>query len=199
MTIPMQELLLPTMSIAEKLLRTAVVYAFLLVLLRLFGKRELSQLNPFDFVVLLLLANTVQNAIIGPESTLTGGLIGATGLLVINWIFNRFLYSHPKVDKLVEGESECLITDGKILYDNLKRETITVGELELAARRQGFARLDEVDAARLEVGGAITFIAKHPTETEARYSEVLSKLDAIAVAQGELAARLDAIQAGSAR
>jgi uncharacterized membrane protein YcaP (DUF421 family) len=91
------ELLLPTMSLAEKLLRTLVVYLFLLSALRLAGKRELGQLNQFDLVVLLLLSNTVQNAIIGPDDTLTGGLIGAGTLLAINGIVVHFLYSHPKL------------------------------------------------------------------------------------------------------
>jgi uncharacterized membrane protein YcaP (DUF421 family) len=192
------QLLLPTMSIAEKLLRTLVVYLFLLGGLRLAGKRELGQLNPFDLVVLLLLSNTVQNAIIGPDDTLTGGLIGASALLIINWIVVRFLYSHPDLDKLVEGESDCLIKDGKVLHENLKRETITVTELELAARKQGFETLDDIQSAQLEVGGALTFIAKHPTEIEARHREVISRLDSLAASQAELALRIDAIGGSAA-
>ena len=188
-----QDLLLPTMSIAEKLLRTLVVYVTLLALLRFFGKRELGQLNPFDLVVLLLLSNTVQNAIIGPDDTLTGGLIGATTLLFINWLVVRFLYSHPSLEKIVEGESDCLISSGKILHDNLKRETITIAELELAARRQGFGSLEDVETCRLEVGGALTFVARRPTETEERHRELLARLDALATAQARLGERLDAL------
>jgi uncharacterized membrane protein YcaP (DUF421 family) len=184
------------MSIAEKLLRTFVVYIFLLALLRLAGKRELGQLNQFDLVVLLLLANTVQNAIIGPDDTLTGGLIGATTLIAINVIVTRFLYSHPDLDKIVEGESDCLIKDGKILYDNLKKETITIAELELAARKQGFHSLNDVDNAQLEVGGALTFIAKRPTEGEERHRELLARLDSLAAAQSQFAMRLDALRPG---
>ncbi len=187
-------LLLPTMSIAEKILRTLVVYFFLLGGLRLAGKRELGQLNPFDLVVLLLLANTVQNAIIGPDDTLTGGLIGAATLLLVNWLVVRFLYSHPGLDKIVEGESDCLISGGKILYENLKKETITVSELELAARKQGFQSLDEIESARLEVGGALTFITRHPTSDEGRHKELLARLDSLAAAQSELALRVDAIR-----
>jgi len=119
------DLLLPTMSLAEKLLRTIVVYFFLLSALRLAGKRELGQLNQFDLVVLLLLSNTVQNAIIGPDNTLTGGLIGAATLLAINGIVVHFLYSHPKLEALVAGSPDCLISDGKILEENLRKETIT--------------------------------------------------------------------------
>lgn len=194
----MTSLLLPTISIAEKILRTLAVYIFLLALLRLAGKRELGQLNQFDLVVLLLLANTVQNAIIGPDNSLTGGLIGATTLIAINVIVNRFLYSHPRLDKVVEGESDCLIKDGKILYDNLKRETITIAELELAARKQGFQSLDDIDSAQLEVGGALTFIAKRPTEAEERHREVLARLESLASAQSQLAVRLDALRPGGA-
>jgi uncharacterized membrane protein YcaP (DUF421 family) len=184
-------LLLPAMSIPEKILRTIVVYFFLLVGLRLAGKRELGQLNAFDLVVLLLLSNTVQNAIIGPDDTLTGGLIGATTLIVLNWVLVRFLYSHPDLDKIVEGEADCLVRDGKILYDNLKKETITVPELQLAARKQGFASLDDVDKAMLEVGGALTFVGKRPTEHESRHREILSRLDILASAQDELIRRLN--------
>ncbi len=190
-------LLLPTMSIPEKILRTIVVYFFLLVGLRLAGKRELGQLNAFDLVVLLLLSNTVQNAIIGPDDTLTGGLIGATTLIIVNWIVVRFLYSHPDLDKIVEGEADCLVRDGKILYENLKKETITVSELELAARKQGFASLDDVDKAMLEVGGALTFVAKRPTEDEMRHREIVSRLDAITSAQTELSTRVAAMKSSA--
>lgn len=193
------DLLLPAISIAEKILRTLVVYFSLLVGLRLAGKRELGQLNPFDLVVLLLLANTVQNAIIGRDDSLTGGLIGASTLIIINWIVVRFLYSHPGLDKIVEGEADCLISGGKVLHENLKRETITVAELELAARRQGFASLDEIESARLEVGGALTFVSKHPTGEEERHRELLARLESLAAAQNQLATRLDALRPTGAR
>jgi len=186
------------MSIAEKILRTLVVYFFLLVGLRLAGKRELGQLNPFDLVVLLLLSNTVQNAIIGPDDTLTGGLIGASTLLVVNWIVVRFLYSHPGLDKIVEGESDCLIRDGEILYDNLKRETISLSELQLAARKQGIQNLKYVESAMLEVGGALTFVLKEPTEHEEHLQKILSRLETIAATQSELSGRLDELRPGSA-
>lgn len=192
-------LLLPTMSIAEKILRTLVVYFFLLGGLRLAGKRELGQLNPFDLIVLLLLSNTVQNAIIGPDDSLTGGLIGATTLLILNWIVVRFLYSHRGIDRIVEGEADCLIKDGKILEENLKRETITLGELQLAARKQGFANLDDIDSASLEVGGAMTFVAKKPTESDQRHRDLIARLDTLAAAQTQLMRRLDVVQGNGGR
>ena len=188
------ELLLPTMSLAEKLLRTVVVYFFLLSALRLAGKRELGQLNQFDLVVLLLLSNTVQNAIIGADDTLTGGLIGAATLLALNGLVVRFLYSHPKIEKFVAGQSECLVINGKILEENLRKETITKAELELAARKQGFDNLDEVESAHLEVGGALTFVRKRPTGEEDYHREILSRLDALASAQSEIMQRIATMQ-----
>src|SRR5213078_4360305 len=106
----------------EKILRPILVYAFLVVSLRLSGKRELVQLNPFDLVVLLTLSNTVQNAIIGDDNSVTGGIIGATSLLVINYMVVRFLYKHRALDQFIEGRGDVLIEDGKIKTHNLKKE-----------------------------------------------------------------------------
>src|SRR5690242_4241218 len=98
----------------EKILRPIVIYAFLVISLRLSGKRELVQLNPFDLVVLLTLSNTVQNAIIGDDNTVLGGIIGATSLLATNYLVVRFLYDHRKLDQIVEGRADVLIEDGKV-------------------------------------------------------------------------------------
>jgi uncharacterized membrane protein YcaP (DUF421 family) len=184
--------------VAEKLLRTVAVYAFLLVGLRLAGKRELGQLNPFDLVVLLLLSNTLQNAIIGEDSSLAGGILGASALLVINWIVVRFLYTHPVVAKWLEGDSDVLIKDGALLEERLQRELITREELEAAARRQGLEGLQHVETCRLEVGGALTFVQKLPTDDEVRHRAVLVRLDALARTQADLAARIDRVSAQSA-
>src|SRR5471030_2673981 len=110
------------LPLAEKILRPILVYAFLIIGLRLAGKRELAQLNPFDLVVLLTLSNTVQNAIIGDDNSVTGGILGATSLLVINYLVVRFLYAHEKLDQLVEGSPDVLIENGKINYERLKKE-----------------------------------------------------------------------------
>ena len=123
--------------VAEKILRPVAVYVFLVIGLRLAGKRELAQLNPFDLVVLLTLSNTVQNAIIGDDNSVTGGIIGAATLLLTNYFVVRFLYRHEKLDRLVEGEACLLIENGKILEDQLAREVLTLQELEAAAHRQG--------------------------------------------------------------
>src|SRR5229473_2331680 len=123
------------LPLLEKVLRPIIVYAFLVISLRLSGKRELVQLNPFDLVVLLTLSNTVQNAIIGEDNSVLGGLIGATSLLVTNYLVVRFLYDHRKLDQLVEGRADVLIEAGKVRTKHLKTELITMAQLEAAARR----------------------------------------------------------------
>src|SRR5215470_16770928 len=137
----------PDISILEKLIRPGLVYAFLIAGLRLAGKRELAQLNAFDLVVLLTLSNTVQNAIIGNDNSVSGGIIGATTLLVVNYIVVRFLYFHEPLDRLIEGEPEVLIDCGQLKKNVLEKELITVQELEEAAHKQGFASLDLIDRA----------------------------------------------------
>src|SRR6266581_4935292 len=164
----------------EKILRPVVIYAFLVISLRLSGKRELVQLNPFDLVVLLTLSNTVQNAIIGEDNTVLGGIIGATSLLVTNFLVVRFLYGHRKLDQLVEGRADVLIENGKVRPQRLKTELITMAQLEAAARKQGFGSLSEVDQCVLEPGGTLTFLAKKPPAEEVRHQELLGKMERLA-------------------
>ncbi len=164
------------LPLAEKILRPIIVYAFLVISLRLSGKRELVQLNPFDLVVLLTLSNTVQNAIIGEDNSVLGGIVGATSLLVTNYLVVRFLYDHRKLDQLVEGRSDVLVEGGKVRTRNLKRELITVAQLEAAARKQGFESLAEVEQCVLEPGGTLTFVGKKPASEELRHQELLGKL-----------------------
>src|SRR6267378_7359361 len=140
------------LSLIEKIARPVIVYFALIVLLRIFGKRELAQLNPFDLVVLLSISNTVQNAIIGNDNSLVGGLIGAMSLFAVNYLVVRFLFKHPALDRLVEGDPDVLIEGGEIKHDRLKKELITLSQLEAAAHKQGFASLEEVDRAVLEPG-----------------------------------------------
>ena len=165
------------LPLLEKILRPVFVYAFLVIGLRLAGKRELVQLNPFDLVVLLTLSNTVQNAIIGNDNSVSGGVIGATSLLVVNYLVVRFLYDHRKLDQLVEGRSDVLIADGKVLTRRLKKELITTSQLEAAARKQGFSSLSEVQECVLEPGGTLSFLAKTPPAEELRHREVLQRLE----------------------
>ena len=161
----------------EKIIRTVAVYLFLLVGLRVAGKRELGQLNPFDLIVLLVLSNTVQNAIIGDDNSLVGGIVSATVLLLLNWAVVRFLYKHPTIDRLAEGDPVILVQDGKVLQESLERELVTEAELVAAARRQGIEQLSEVACARLEVGGALTFIPVHPSASDMQHAEVMRRLD----------------------
>lgn len=165
------------LPLAEKILRPVIVYAFLVISLRLSGKRELVQLNPFDLVVLLTLSNTVQNAIIGEDNSVLGGLIGATSLLATNYLVVRFLYDHRKLDQLVEGGADVLVEHGKVRRQNLKKELITLEQLEAAGRKQGFASLSEVDQCILEPGGTLSFIGKKPAAEDVRHQELLGRLE----------------------
>jgi uncharacterized membrane protein YcaP (DUF421 family) len=165
------------LPLLEKILRPIIVYAFLVISLRLSGKRELVQLNPFDLVVLLTLSNTVQNAIIGEDNSVVGGIIGATSLLVTNYLVVRFLYDHRKLDQLVEGKADVLVEGGRVRTQHLKKELITMAQLEAAARKQGFDTLAEVEQCVLEPGGTLTFIGKKPASEDLRHQELLGKLE----------------------
>jgi len=163
----------------EKILRPLLVYAFLIAGLRLAGKRELAQLNPFDLVVLLTLSNTVQNAIIGDDNSVTGGVLGAATLLIVNYVVVRFLYTHDRIEQFIEGAPDALIVGGEINTANCQRELITRHELESAAHRQGLASLDDVESAVLEPGGTICFVAKKPTPDTARHEAIMQRLEEI--------------------
>jgi len=165
------------LPVLEKILRPIIVYLFLIIGLRLAGKRELAQLNPFDLVVLLTLSNTVQNAIIGDDNSVSGGLIGAATLLAINYLVIKFLYNHEKLNRLVEGDADVLIDNGEIKHDRLKKELVTLYELEAAAHKQGFDSLEEVERAILEPGGTVAFIAKKPAPEAQRQQELITRLD----------------------
>src|SRR5213595_1914875 len=114
-----------TLPIAEKVVRPIIVYIALVVLLRIFGKRELAQLNPFDLVVLLSLSNTVQNAIIGEDNSLLGGVIGAVALLLTNYLVVRFLFRHRRLDQIIEGSPTKLIENGHLNKNNLSKELLS--------------------------------------------------------------------------
>ena len=167
------------LPVLEKILRPVIVYVFLILGLRLSGKRELAQLNPFDLVVLLTLSNTVQNAIIGDDNSVTGGILGATALLAVNYLVVRFLYDHQKLEQLVEGRADVLIEDGKVRTQHLKKELITLEPLGAAARKQGFDSLSEVRQCILEPGGTLTFIARKPDTEDVRHQELLKHFELV--------------------
>ncbi len=169
----MTNLFVPGVSVVEKVIRPVVVYGFLVLALRAGGRRELAQLNSFDLVVLLTISNTVQNAIIGNDNSLLGGLIGATTLVLVNAAVVRYLYRHPDLERKLEGGPVWLVRDGRVIAENLRRELITEEELMAAIRRQGLSSVAECDQVILETSGTITVIPRRPTPVEA----VLARLD----------------------
>src|SRR5262245_35756076 len=173
------DLLVPGEPLVAKIIRPIIIYVFLVIGLRLGGKRELAQLSPFDIIVLLTLSNTVQNAIIGNDNSITGGMIGAVALLAVNALVVRFLYRHEQIDKIVEGEAIVLIENGQLRPDCCERELITIAELESAAHKQGFASLQEVDRAVLEPGGTLALVGRKPDVQTMRAEEIISRLNGI--------------------
>jgi len=167
------------LPILEKLLRPVIIYLVLILLLRLFGKRELAQLNPFDLVVLLSLSNTVQNAIIGEDNSITGGIIGAFGLLAINYLVVRILYRAPKLSRMVEGQATTLVRDGKIDKAAVRREALTHEELMEVIHRQGFEHLSQVRRCILEPNGTFYVEGFEPSSTERQHEELVAKIDAL--------------------
>lgn len=190
MTKILHDMFILSLPIAEKILRPIIVYAFLVLLLRVFGKRELAQLNPFDLVVLLSLSNTVQNAIIGDDNTVAGGLIGAFTLLFVNYLVVRFLFRHRRLDQIIEGKPTVLVKDGHICKDALAKELITVPELRTLARRQGFEGLHEIESCILEPGGAFVMKRKCPSDEEMKHQALVTRLDALAAQLAKMEARL---------
>jgi uncharacterized membrane protein YcaP (DUF421 family) len=136
----------------DKAIRTLVVYAVVLALLRLAGKRQLAQLNAFDLVVLLLLSNVVQNAIIGNETSLPGGVLGAVILIAVNYALVRLSFRHRRVNRILQGTSATLFEGGHVRKKNLDHELITREELVAALRRQGM-ELDDVKSVALTPEG----------------------------------------------
>jgi len=155
MTTAMQRLFSTGIPITEKVVRTVVVYGAVLLLLRLGGKRTAAQLNSFDLVVLLLISNVVQNAIIGPENSLLGGLIGATVLVVVNDLVSRLARQNDVIDRAMEGTEDRIVEDGAFLDRQLRRLGIRTSDLEVALRRQGAENVGQVKQADLYPSGAI--------------------------------------------
>ena len=166
-----------TLPVIEKVARPVLVYLFLVILLRVFGKRELAQLNPFDLVVLLSLSNTVQNAIIGEDNSVTGGLIGAFTLLAVNYLVVRFLFRHRRLDQLLAGTPTVLIENGRLRPKTLAKELLTRSELLIVVNRQGYAGLEDVNRCVLEPGGTFFIEGKTPAAEERRHAEVLVRID----------------------
>jgi len=150
---------LDLIAILEVVLRTAAVYFALLVGLRVAGKRELGQMTAFDLVVLLAISNAVQNAMVGQNSSLTGGIAAAATLLAVNWVISAISVRSPRVRRWLRGMPTLLVHDGEILTDALRREGVDPEELMQALRENGVADVGHVSSAVLEIDGTISVIA----------------------------------------
>ena len=141
------------------ILSSIAVYFFIILAIRLFGKKELAQLSVYDLVFILLISNAVQNAMVGPDSTLTGGLVAAASLFVVNFILKKLQFHFPKFGKAIQGEAIMLVFQGKILSSHLKNSGITEDELMEVIREHGVAAVSDVDLAVLEVDGNISVLS----------------------------------------
>jgi uncharacterized membrane protein YcaP (DUF421 family) len=178
------------LPVLEKLVRPVCVYLVLVVLVRLFGKRELAQLNPFDLIVLLSLSNTVQNAIIGDDNSVTGGIIGAFGLLAVNWLVVRTLFKSPKMTRMLMGKSTVLVRHGKIDEKALDHESMTREEVMDVIHRQGFEHLSQVARCELEPNGTFFIEAVEPSSAERQHEKVMAKLEALSAEMAGLRERM---------
>jgi len=138
---------------------TLAVYVFIVVAIRLFGKKELAQLSVVDLVFILLISNAVQNAMVGPDATLLGGLVAASTLFLVNSLLKYLQYKFPKFGKAVEGDAIMLVYEGKFIDAHLKKAKITEDEIMEAVREHGVASIEEVNLAIMEVDGSISVLS----------------------------------------
>src|SRR4051794_2675192 len=180
------ELFTMGIPLSEKVIRTVAVYAGLIALLRVGGKRDLAQLNSFDLVVLLLLSNVVQNAIIGNDDSLSGGLIGAVVLIVVNGLVNRAARRNDTAVAIFEGTETELIRDGHLHDEAIRHLGLREADVRVALLRQGASELNEVSRAVLEPGGSIVVTLRPGAEnaTKADLATLEEKLDRLLSAQG---------------
>ena len=180
------------LPVFEKILRPVIVYLSLICFLRLFGKRELAQLNPFDLVVLLSLSNTVQNAMIGDDNSVSGGVIGAFSLLTVNWLLGRLLYRYPKVNNALQGPPTVLIREGRMDEAALKAESLTATELLNAVHKDGIDDVSEVKQGTLEPNGTFYMERYHPDESDKDRHDVLDQLRQLTLEVRELREKIAA-------
>ncbi len=159
------QFLIPDISIAEKIIRPIVVYAFLLIAFRVAGKRELGQMTPFDLIILLTISNVLQNAMIGNDNSLGGGLIGGLTLFAVNGLITRLAARWPWLERLLENRPTTLIENGRILEPNLRHEVMTLEELQRALRHHdlGWEDIPLIRRALLESDGSVTIQLKRQT------------------------------------
>ena len=140
-------------------LRSLVVYFFILIAIRIFGKRELSQLSVVDLVFILLISNAVQNAMVGRDDTLLGGIVAATTLFAANSFLENLIFRSKKFSKLIQGNPAMLIYQGKVMTEHLKKAKISMDELEAAVREHGVSDISKCDLAVLETDGNISVLS----------------------------------------
>ncbi len=169
------------LPVLEKIARPILVDAVMVLFLRLFGKLEPAQLNPFDLVVLLCLSNTVQNVIIGNGNSVTGGWIGAFSLMAFNYLVVRFVFRHRRLDQIREGTPAALIENGRLRQNALAKELLTAPELPAAAHRQGFEKLSEVKRCVIEPGGRFLIEGNEPPAGERQRAGLLARFDKLSL------------------
>jgi uncharacterized membrane protein YcaP (DUF421 family) len=140
--------------------KSVAIYVFIIAAIRLFGKKELAQLSVIDLVFILLISNSVQNAMVGNDSSILGGISAALGLFVCNYFFKLFLRGSEKFSKLVQGEKIVLVVDGRLLQHGLQLSMMSVEEVQMAVREHGVKDISEADLVVLEVDGNITVLSK---------------------------------------
>jgi Predicted membrane protein len=158
------------------IISTITVYVFIVAAIRLFGKTELSQLSVVDLVFILLISNSVQNAMVGPNSTLAGGLVAAAALFIVNFVFKQLLYRFPKLGRLVQGETLMLIYKGRLIRKNVERAKLTMDEIMEAVREHGVSTVGEVDLAVLEMDGNISVLSDQFSHMTVKKREIRKKL-----------------------
>jgi uncharacterized membrane protein YcaP (DUF421 family) len=141
------------------IVRSALVYFFMVIALRLFGKKELSQLNTADVILILLISNSVQNAMVGSNSSLLGGLVAALVLFIINYILKKIMYKYKSFNNLIQDKPEILIHNGKIDFKTLAQLEISSDELYEVIREHGIENFKEVKLAMMEIDGNISVIS----------------------------------------
>lgn len=150
----------PSLPVLEIVLRTMIVYVSVFGLLRIAGKRELGQMSVSDLVVILVIANAVQNSLNGGDTSLTGGLVSAATLVAMNLLIDRFGKRIPVFSRFVVDEPTLLFQEGKPIMEHMERENISIEEIEMSAREHGILDLEQVSAAILEPDGSISIIPK---------------------------------------
>lgn len=159
---------------------SVAVYLFIVLLIRIFGKQELAQLSVFDLVFIMLIGNAVQNAMVGSDTTLSGGLAAAGALFLINYLVKYFTYKFPKLNKIIQGKAIMLVYKGELLKENMAKAKISLAELEEAIREHGVSSIAEVDLAVLEIDGSISVLSNefsHKTSKKRKAHKVISKND----------------------